>query len=311
MPRRPPRCSRATTSSPWGPWPTSPAPAPWATRSSSSATATSTTPTCAATAACSAPSATMRATPTTSSIESVYASASPSSWLKAQNRQRLRHTLVWLMWRLLMKKTSSPTARARAKSAMAPRARMSLLSSSAVACAASRRSPAATMFQAPSRPARTARAEMSLGFTRSTPDVSVVAVHDLRRDLSEQVTLDEVRTGLEDPAGFLNVPQSDAARTRQGAASGDRLEDGRHVVGALALTREQGGQLGMDLEGEDQRQRDGAVADVGAGALAGAGLVAAAVEDVVEHLEGQTAEAAVLGERGGRLLPGAGEHGAG
>src|SRR5450756_2634419 len=156
---------------------------------------------------------------------------------------------------------------------MAPRARMSLLSSSAVACTASRRSPAATMFQAPSRPARTARAETSLGFTGSTPDVSVVAVHDLRRDLSEQVTRDEVRTGLEDPAGFLNVPQSDAARTRQGAASGDRLEDGRHVGGALALTREQGGQLGMHLEGEDQRQRDGAVADVGAGALAGSGPV--------------------------------------
>src|SRR5450756_959969 len=193
---------------------------------------------------------------------------------------------------------------------MAPRARMSLLSSSAVACAASRRSPAATVFQAPSRPARTARAKMSLGFTGSTPDVSAVAVHDLRRHLRQELALDGVGAGLQDPAGLLNVPQSDAAGTRQGAACGDRLQDGRHVGGALALTREQGGQLGMDLEGEDERQRDGAVADVGAGALAGAGLVAAAVEDVVEHLEGKTDETAVLGERGGRLLPGAGKPGA-
>ena len=44
-----------------------------------------------------------RAFSTTSSTDSVYASASPSSWLKAQKRQRLRQTLVWLMWRLEMK----------------------------------------------------------------------------------------------------------------------------------------------------------------------------------------------------------------
>src|SRR5665647_3560466 len=115
-----------------------------------------------------------------------------------------------------MKYTSSPTARARAKSAMAPRARMSLLSSSAVACAASRRSPAATVFQAPSRPARTARANMSLGLTRSTPDVSAAAVHDLRRHLRQELALDGVGAGFQDPAGLLNVPQSDAACTRQG-----------------------------------------------------------------------------------------------
>ena len=80
---------------------------------------------------------------------------------------------------------------------------------------------------------------MSLGFTGSTPDVSAVAVHDLRGDLGEQVALDEVRAGPEDPAGLLNVPQSDAAGTREGAARRDRLEDGRHVGGAQVLAREQ------------------------------------------------------------------------
>ena len=44
-----------------------------------------------------------RAFSSTSSMDSVYASASPSSRLKAQKRQRLRHTLVWLMCRLQMK----------------------------------------------------------------------------------------------------------------------------------------------------------------------------------------------------------------
>ena len=106
-----------------------------------------------------------RAFSTTSSTDSVYASASPSSWLKAQKRQRLRHTLVWLMWRLEMKKTSSPAMRARAKSAIAPSARMSSEESSAVASSPLRRSAPSTLRQMSPRPERAASAEISLGFT--------------------------------------------------------------------------------------------------------------------------------------------------
>src|SRR5664279_4849629 len=126
------------------------------------------------------------------------------------------------MWRLLMKKTSSPTSRARAKSAMAPSARMSDDSSRVRAWASSRRPPAATVCQMWSSPAS---AEMSLGFKDATPDVSAVAVHHASGDLVEQLAFHEVGARSEDHAGLLNVPQSDGAGTFEGTAPRHLSED--------------------------------------------------------------------------------------
>src|SRR5665647_900224 len=100
---------------------------------------------------------------------------------------------------------------------MAPSARISLLSSKATASATSRRAPASTRFHTASRPARAARAEISLGFTSWTPDASAVAVDDLGCYLLEELALDDIGAATEDRAGLPNVPQSDAAGTPQGA----------------------------------------------------------------------------------------------
>src|SRR5664280_2644468 len=161
------------------------------------------------------------------------------------------------MWRLLMKKTSSPTSRARAKSAMAPSARMSDDSRRVRAWASSRRPPAATVCQMWSSPARAARAEMSLGFKDATPDVSAVPVHNASGDLVEQLALDEVGARIEDHAGLLNVPQSDGAGTFEGAALRHPSEDHGDVRVVDLVLCEVRAEFRSAFQGEDQRQGDG------------------------------------------------------
>ena len=108
------------------------------------------------------------------------------------------------------------------------------------------------------------------------------------------------RDSREHAASLLNVPQSDGAGTLEGATAGDEAQRFVHLGGGGLGAREQWSEPRLRLESVDDGERDGAVAHIGARPLAGRLLVAAAVEDVVEHLEGQADEAAVLGQRSGR-----------
>ena len=137
-----------------------------------------------------------------------------------------------------------------------------------------------------------------------TPESSAVAVDDLRRDLGEQLALDDVGAGGEDRPGILNVPQSIAAGTFEGAG----LHDGaQHGVDVGVGRRPAGGGSPPAPAGPRARRCSGSVMVPSRTSvprtLAGDLLVAAAVEDVVEDLEGEADEAPVLADGAGRLSP--------
>ena len=132
-------------------------------------------------------------------------------------------------------------------------------------------------------------------------DSLAVALDDRVRDQLEQ----RARGRRAGSAGSAALASATSASARSRASSSApvaaiRSHSRSACSGPLSEARSNVGELGVALAREDQRQRDGAVEQVGAARLAGALDRAGDVEHVVEQLEGQADPARERAERVGR-----------